>query len=322
MLEQKRKTDLAHRIGILMLSLLLSWSAAEALWRLYMGWRSAPRTVYDEVLGWGSEASSKGRHTNADFDVEIRTDSHGHRSEVDEPVASGRPKIVFVGDSITFGWGVEVDQSFPCLVGKMLDVEIVNLGVSGYGTDQQYLKLRRDGLPLSPAAVVLTFSQNDLEEVLSEWKYGWTKPLYRLEDSRLILSPAGERSPLLERYSSIYRSVKYFRKLRARSRKLEKGRLTEARQLVSRLIRSMAAESREAGARFLVVHSGADWLGSALNEHGVDLINIGTALKETAGREGAVSFPSDPHWNEHGHRVIAESLRAALETFFGAGPRD
>ncbi len=327
--EQKRKTGLAQGIGILMLSLLLSALSAEALWRFYLSRRSAPVTVYDEVLGWVFEANSRSRHTSADFDVEIRTDSWGRRSEGgDSPVsgrpasgrpASGRPKVVFVGDSTTFGWGVEVDQSFPCLVGRMLDVEVVNLGVSGYGTDQQLLKLRRDGLPLGPAAVVLTFSHNDLEEVLSEWKYGWTKPRYRFEDSRLILSPAGERSPLLERYSSIYRSLKYYRQLRSRSRGLEEGQLAEARQLVCRLIRSMAVESREVGARFFVVYSGADWLGSALDEQGVDLIDIGAALRETAGREGAVSFPSDPHWNVRGHRVIAHSLRPVLETFLDTG---
>lgn len=49
---------------------------------------------------------------------------------------SPRPKIVFLGDSLTAGLGLPSDQSYPSLIGKKLkgsgyDYEIVNAGVSG-----------------------------------------------------------------------------------------------------------------------------------------------------------------------------------------------
>ncbi len=299
-----------------MISLILSAVSAEALWRGYLGRRAAPRTVYDELLGWGFEANARGRHTTSNFDLEVRTDAEGHRDGGVDPVASGRPTVVFVGDSITFGWGVEPEVSFPFMVGKRLGVKAVNLGISGYGTGQQLLKLRRDGLPRHPAAVVLTVSSNDFEEVLSEWQYGWTKPRFRVQGSRLTLSPAGERSPLRERYSSIYRSLKFYWRLRSRSGGLEAPRLAEARHLVRRLIRSMAEETRRAGARFVVVHAGDEWLGSALDEDGVGRVDVAAALRATADREGAIRFRDDPHWNVRGHRVVAESLSEALAPVF------
>jgi acyl-CoA thioesterase I len=50
--------------------------------------------------------------------------------------ASTRPRIVFLGDSLTAGYGLDVEQSVPSLVQKHLDAEgykyeVVNAGVSG-----------------------------------------------------------------------------------------------------------------------------------------------------------------------------------------------
>jgi acyl-CoA thioesterase I len=52
------------------------------------------------------------------------------------PPASTRPRIVFLGDSLTAGYGLDVEQSVPSLVQKQLDAEgykyeVVNAGVSG-----------------------------------------------------------------------------------------------------------------------------------------------------------------------------------------------
>lgn len=52
------------------------------------------------------------------------------------PAAAAKPRIVFLGDSLTAGLGLPTDQSYPSLIGKRLqqrgyDYEIVNAGVSG-----------------------------------------------------------------------------------------------------------------------------------------------------------------------------------------------
>ncbi len=49
---------------------------------------------------------------------------------------SARPRVVFLGDSLTAGLGLESSQSFPELIGQRLaregyDFEVVNAGVSG-----------------------------------------------------------------------------------------------------------------------------------------------------------------------------------------------
>jgi len=53
-----------------------------------------------------------------------------------DSVSAARPRIVFLGDSLTAGLGLGADQSFPSLIGKRLkqrgyEYEVVNAGVSG-----------------------------------------------------------------------------------------------------------------------------------------------------------------------------------------------
>jgi lysophospholipase L1-like esterase len=68
-----------------------------------------------------------------------------------------RHAVVFLGDSITQGWGDDLGASFP-------SVKVANRGISGDTTRGVLLRLEEDVLALDPAAVVLLIGTNDLEE--------------------------------------------------------------------------------------------------------------------------------------------------------------
>ncbi len=72
-------------------------------------------------------------------------------------VALDRGAVVFLGDSITQGWGDDLGGSFP-------GVKVANRGISGDTTRGMLLRLEEDVLALDPAAVVLLMGTNDLEE--------------------------------------------------------------------------------------------------------------------------------------------------------------
>lgn len=81
------------------------------------------------------------------------------------PVPAGAPLVVFLGDSLTAGLGLEVEQAFPAIVGRELakkgrPIRVVNAGVSG---DTTAGGLRRADWVLSqrPAVVVLALGAND-----------------------------------------------------------------------------------------------------------------------------------------------------------------
>ncbi len=65
--------------------------------------------------------------------------------------------VVFLGDSITQGWGGGLGAAFP-------GIKVANRGISGDTTRGVLLRLEEDVLSLDPAAVVLLIGTNDLEE--------------------------------------------------------------------------------------------------------------------------------------------------------------
>ena len=72
-------------------------------------------------------------------------------------VADDQKSVVFLGDSITQGWGDDFGGSFP-------GVKLANRGISGDTTRGMLIRLRDDVLVLNPTAVVLLMGTNDLEE--------------------------------------------------------------------------------------------------------------------------------------------------------------
>lgn len=72
-------------------------------------------------------------------------------------VAQDQNAVVFLGDSITQGWGDTMGNSFPGL-------KVANRGISGDTTRGLLIRLDEDVLSLKPKAIVLLIGTNDLEE--------------------------------------------------------------------------------------------------------------------------------------------------------------
>ena len=72
--------------------------------------------------------------------------------------------IVFFGDSITAGKGAGAGEDFPSVIGKRLNVPIVNAGVSGSTTGDTLLRINKDVISKNPSIVVIELGSNDLLE--------------------------------------------------------------------------------------------------------------------------------------------------------------
>ena len=72
-------------------------------------------------------------------------------------VTQDQGALVFLGDSITQGWGDDIGGSLP-------GVKVANRGISGDTTRGVLIRLEEDVLSLKPAGVVLLIGTNDLEE--------------------------------------------------------------------------------------------------------------------------------------------------------------
>src|SRR5262245_11919508 len=99
----------------------------------------------DPQLGWVLAPARTGRSTVAGRTVEYAIDAAGYRvRRVDQSHDPERPTVVFAGESVMFGEGLEWDEAIPAQVGAMLGIQSANLAVHGYSTDQMFLRLARE----------------------------------------------------------------------------------------------------------------------------------------------------------------------------------
>ncbi len=82
---------------------------------------------------------------------------HERRSAWAARLEQDRHAVVFLGDSITQGWGDDLGGAFP-------GMKVANRGLSGDTTRGVLIRLAADVLALDPAAVVILIGTNDLEE--------------------------------------------------------------------------------------------------------------------------------------------------------------
>jgi hypothetical protein len=157
--------------------------------------------LYDSELGWVPAAdldtwARRGAFGLAPGDLKVRT--------------AGRRRIVFVGDSYTFGLYVEPQQAFPYRTGQLLaDVQTINLGVSGYGPDQMLLAYESRGHALAADVVVMGFYVRGFYRALSRFTY-FAKPYFAADaagEYHLAGVPVITPEQLFEAYRSGQRRI-------------------------------------------------------------------------------------------------------------------
>jgi len=109
--------------------------------------------------------------------VNVKINSHGFRDdEVSKAHSEGR-RIVFLGDSLTFGWGVEKQDGFEHLIERELNArsptEIINFGTGNYNTVQEVNLFLDKGLDYRPDHVVLFYFINDAEVAPHKSRFPW-----------------------------------------------------------------------------------------------------------------------------------------------------
>jgi len=105
---------------------------------------------------------------------------HDRRQTFAATAAKDQESVVFLGDSITQGWGDRLEPSFP-------GIAVSNRGLSGDTTRGVLVRLPEDVLALRPRAVVLLIGTNDLEEDAT--------PEVIAGNVKLILAALKEKNP-------------------------------------------------------------------------------------------------------------------------------
>jgi len=277
----------------------------------------------DSDLGWALLPNLDLIRNNHDGEPwHTRTDEQGLRGPSTWSETASKRMLV-LGDSFAFGEGVDIDERFDSLIAERFpDLSIVNLGVMGYGTDQQAIKLRawEDDLRPGDLVLVLTYS-NDFFDVASTTHSGRSKPWFSIEDGSLvehdpsigILEHIRDRSYLLARLTS---------KINVNDETRYQARLDKAGELYERIVADEIARLTEKGVDVLIVHHGDDVFDlpfdvDAVFERTCKHVTSCLALDPfTDPLPEEEVFLSDGHWAEGGHKVAAEQISDHLAAFF------
>lgn len=252
------------------------------------------------------------------YGAEIVVNSRGLRDrEFEAAPAPGVHRVLFLGDSLTLGWGVELDRTFAKRLEPLLGaglgrpVEVLNAGVGNYNTAQERAYFEAEGRRYRPAHVMLLYFINDAEPT----------PAYRpstlKERSMLAVFLWSRVTRLMTRLGMRPDYRTYYRALYSDSN----PGWRESR----RALRALNERAKSDGFAFTVFvcpelrrlkpdYAFAEQhraLLSFLREEGVDHADLLPLFQARPEPESAFWVsPEDSHPNELGHRVIAEGIAA------------
>ena len=301
--------------------------------------------VYDNTKGWfhvpntTGEASITGPDRGA-----VRINSLGLRGkDVSRDKPAGVKRTLVFGDSFIFGVGVDEGNLFTSQLENFLNArdgsnphQVINLGVSGYATDQEFILWEELGKTLSPDLVVLVVCDNDFSGNTEDFVYHrYYKPYFELDDGG-ELGRGNTPVPILSRTQRIKlflvqesNSWNFVRSRKPESQAL--ARLVDSFQvgvprpsqidpvdITAALVLAFADRADAAGARFLVTNTGHrremvplfHSLRPKLRKPGIYLLGLEETL-QNARRDNPDKlwdFPHDIHWNRDAHGLAAEVI--------------
>lgn len=212
-------------------------------------------------------------------------------------------RIALLGDSFSFGWGVEQNETFAQVLEDNLNrvahngkrVEVLNFGVPGYSTFQELEKLIETGLDFDPDVLLVFFIEND---------FGY--PFY----VRDVLNPGG----------GILSSSKFVQLAKDRLHpELEDQRIQLLGLDANRSLLRLSDVARERGIPLmLAINPKRDWqqtrkkLWALQQRQDIQVLQLRKAFMKTfelnkySEKELTLSF--DPHPSALKHRILGDIL--------------
>jgi len=202
---------LLGRAAALLLGTLLAVLAGETAAALLLSERVARARVtrdvesergkfcrYHPVLGWEGRPNVRDEFRWADCPHHVEQNEQGFRGPAYGPDRRRARRLVVLGDSFVWGFGVEEDELFSAVLARSTGAEVINAGVSGYGPDQCFLSWQEHRATWRPDEVVLFVTlANDLDDIASTERYGYAKPAFRLGADG-SLQPTGMPVPVVD----------------------------------------------------------------------------------------------------------------------------
>jgi lysophospholipase L1-like esterase len=289
------------------------------------------------------------RYRTSEFDERIDINSHGLRGpEFAEQKPPGTLRILALGDSFVEGAQVALEETFVSRITRALAprlaprrVEVINAGVSRYGTADEIELFTRRGRAWSPDLVLLCFfTGNDVADNLSSSLFRWRggrlveRPPLPPSRAQLWLASLKELATSHSHFVEMLRDRQNEIVLRWSLRGVPtisggSDRIAEADwRLTAGLLDELQTRVEKTGARLWLVvipsrervldtkptRTEADVHERLLRfakQRSVPAIDLLPVLRQTA-TGGSPYFTIDAHWNARGHEAAARAIVDAL----------
>lgn len=281
---------------------------------------------------WTLRPNFKKTVKTVDGEVTYAINSQGLRAPRTFTTDAQMPRIFVIGDSYTFGVGIDEALTFARLLEGRLknlerDREVINLGVAGFGTHQSYQRLREySEIFGTPEVLIYVFCPNDPVDNIT----GKKEVVYGIRvDSARAFKPL---MALLGHSYHLSRSVafvldrlydRHFNPRKLKRRELEGGevpvRQREDFVRTREYLADLIGWSEERGVELLVlttdhsIYSGP--LKSFLSENGVPVMEAPDIFARLNEEDLPVKL-LEGHWNSHAHRMISRALADYLLSEF------
>ena len=179
-----------HWTALLLGVLAVAPVAAEAALQLYASYATKRDRLFcsDAQTGWSNAPNLLTTRINAAGEEwSIRTDQNGQRLIAQDPRA--RRKILILGNSLSFGEGIDIKDRFDVkMLSSLPGTRVINTGTMGYGTDQEYMAFRNwKHLLESGDTVLIVLNQSDYFDVLRRRFVGRAKPYFEKVGGSYVL---------------------------------------------------------------------------------------------------------------------------------------
>ena len=139
-------------IIIVIISVIIALLISELIVRIFMGDKIVLFPCYTEAATYGEYQirrnipNSSYKHKSSDGKWSFRINKNGFRSDKNYSYNKSPDtlRILLLGDSYTLGWEVDQDEVFSVILENYLNnngicAEVLNAGVSGFGTAEELL---------------------------------------------------------------------------------------------------------------------------------------------------------------------------------------
>jgi lysophospholipase L1-like esterase len=254
--------------------------------------------------------------------VDVDINSVGLRDDEPRAEGAGLRRVVFLGDSLTFGWGVEEDRSFAHLLevslGEAGPTEVLNFGTGNYNTTQEVELFLERGRDFRPEQVVVFYFINDAEPVPAK------SSLSFLARFRIVTFYWSRLKQLAARFFP----TQTFREYYANLYEPDQPGWQETRAAFRRLAEVCRADGVDLRVVLLPeLHALDEYpfdreyraVAEFLRDEGIPVLDVTESFSDVTDPQSLWVSLDDAHPNAEAHRRIAEASRSFISA--GAGAR-